>query len=111
VVFSRLAATAGGNSITTLGGAVQRSYLGYPIEVCQKLPTSTGSLTGAMLLFGNLQMAATLGERRGIQVKRSDEIKFVEDQIAIKATERVDINVHDTGDATNAGPIVALLAN
>jgi hypothetical protein len=27
----------------------------------------------------------------------------------VKATERIDINVHDFGDTTNAGPIVALI--
>ncbi len=111
IVFGRLAIGAGGNTMSMLGGAIQRSYLGYPIEVSQVLPTATTTLgTSAMLLFGNLQMAASLGERRGISVKRSDEIKFVEDQIALKATERIDINVHDVGDASTAGPIVALIA-
>lgn len=112
VVFGRLAINAGGNTIQNIGGAVQRSYLGYPIEVSQVLPTATTTLgTSAMILFGNLAMAATLGERRGISVKRSDEIKFIEDQVAIKATERIDINVHDIGDASTAGPIVALMGN
>jgi HK97 family phage major capsid protein len=110
VVFSRLAINAGGNTIQTIAGAVQRSYLGYPIYISQVLPTSTGTINGtAMLFFGSLRLAAKLGERRGIQVRRSDEIKFVEGQIAIKATERVDINVHDFGDTTTAGPIVGLM--
>ncbi len=110
IVFGRLAIGAGGNTLSMLGGAIQRSYLGYPIEVSQVLPTATTTLgTSAMILFGNLAQAATLGERRGIAVKRSDEIKFVEDQIALKATERIDINVHDLGDASTAGPVVALM--
>lgn len=110
VIFSRLAVNAGGNTIQTVAGAVQRSYLGYPIEISQVLATTTSTINATpMLLFGNLAMAATLGERRGISVKRSDEIKFVEDQIALKATERLDINVHDLGDGTTAGPIVALV--
>jgi HK97 family phage major capsid protein len=110
VMFGRLAIGAGGNTIQTVAGAVQRSYLGYPIEIVQVLPTSTGDLSDVvMALFGNLAQAATLGERRGIAVRRSDEIKFIEDQVALKATERVDINVHDVGDATTAGPIVALI--
>jgi HK97 family phage major capsid protein len=50
-----------------------------------------------------------MGERRGITVKTSEERYFEYDQIAIQATERVDINVHDVGDATTAGPIVALI--
>lgn len=110
VLFSRLMAAAGGNNTVTLAGKITQSYLGYPVEISQVMPTSTGDLSDVvMLLFGDLRLAATLGERRGIQVKRSDEIKFVEDQIAMKATERIDINIHDIGDATTAGPIVALI--
>jgi hypothetical protein len=30
------------------------------------------------------------------------------DQIAVRGKERFDINVHDLGDDTDAGPIVAL---
>jgi HK97 family phage major capsid protein len=112
LIFSRLAVGAGGNTIQTVAGAVQRSYLGYPIEISQVLPTTTSTINNTpILLFGDLGKAATLGERRGISVKRSDELKFLEEQIAIKATERLDINVHDVGDASNAGPIVALVGN
>ena len=60
-------------------------------------------------LFGDIAMAATFGDRRGMTVARSTEYKFAEDQIAIKATERFDINIHDIGDTTNAGPVVALM--
>jgi HK97 family phage major capsid protein len=110
IIFSRLAVGAGGNTIQTVAGAVQRSYLGYPIEISQVMPTTTGDLSDVvMILFGDLAMASSMGERRGIKVARSDEIKFIEDQIAIKATERVDINVHDVGDASTPGAIVALI--
>jgi hypothetical protein len=38
--------------------------------------------------------------------------RYIEyDQIAIQATERYDINVHDIGDASAAGPIVAGVGN
>ena len=30
-------------------------------------------------------------------------------QVAVLGTERVDINVHDLGDNTNAGPLIALI--
>jgi HK97 family phage major capsid protein len=62
-----------------------------------------------MLYFGDLSLAARMGERRGIRVKTSDDRYFEYDQIGIQATERVDVNVHDVGDATTAGPIVALI--
>lgn len=110
LVFSRLAVTAGANTIQSISGAFAPSFLGYPIVVSQVLPTTTGDLSNVvMLLFGDLRMAATLGDRRGISVKTTTERYFAEDQIGIKATERFDINVHDLGDNTDSGPIVALI--
>jgi predicted phage gp36 major capsid-like protein len=92
------------------GGKPSRSYLGYPVVIDQTLPTALTDLSDvAMLFFGDLSKAVTMGERRGIMVKTSEERYFEYDQIAIQATERVDINVHDIGDATTAGPIVALI--
>jgi HK97 family phage major capsid protein len=111
MVFQRLIAAAGGNSIGDLtGGKPTRSYLGYPVMIDQTLPTSLGDLSDvAMLFFGDLSKAVTMGERRGIMVKTSEERYFEYDQIAIQATERVDINVHDIGDTSTAGPIIGLI--
>ena len=43
-------------------------------------------------------------------IKTSDSAlnAFEQDEIAIKGTQRVDINCHSVGDATNAGAIVML---
>lgn len=110
-VFQRLIAAAGGNSMDMLtGGRPRRVYLGYEVVIDQTLPTITTSQTGAaMLFFGDLSLAARMGERRGITVKTSGERYFEYDQIGIQATERMDINVHDLGSTTAAGPIVALV--
>jgi HK97 family phage major capsid protein len=62
-------------------------------------------------MFGDLSLAATLGDRRQITVGLSQDRYFVEDQIGIKATQRYDINVHDLGDTSDAGPLVALYGN
>lgn len=110
LVFDALAAAAGGNTITTLAGKIEPTFLGYPVVVSQSMPTTTGDLSNlVMLLFGDLRQCATLGDRRQITVAMSTDRYFVEDQIAIKATERLDINAHDLGDNTDAGPIVALI--
>lgn len=107
-VFERLVAAAGGNSISTLDGAVQYRYLGFPIIISQKLPT-TASVTGTVtMFFGDLAKAAAMGERRGVTIRRLDERFADTDQIGILGTERFDINVHDMGDTSNAGPLVAL---
>lgn len=109
LVFSRLAASAGGNTIQSISGAYQPAYLGFPIVVSQVLPTATTTLSGSFMLgFGDLRLSSTMGERRGFTVARDNSIYFLQDQVAIKATERIDINNHDLGDATNAGPFVGL---
>jgi HK97 family phage major capsid protein len=105
--FERLIAAGGGNSIATLNGEIVYRYLGTPIVISQKLPSTTP--TGKVaILYGDMAKAAALGERRQVSIKRSDERYFDTDQIGIMGTERVDVNVHDVGDSVNAGPIVAL---
>jgi HK97 family phage major capsid protein len=110
VTFERLVAAAGGNSISTLDGEIQYRYLGFPIEIAQKMPTVTTTLNGSvMILFGDLALASAMGERRVVTIKRSDERYFESDQIGLLGTERIDINNHDLGDTTSAGPIVGLV--
>lgn len=112
LVFGNLTAAGGGNTIPTLeSGRVQRSYMGYPIEICQSMPSgaATDYTNLIMLAFGDLSMAATIGDRRNIELAVSTEYRFAEDQIAIKGTERVDIVVHDVGDTSVAGPVVGLV--
>jgi hypothetical protein len=49
-----------------------------------------------------------LGDRRQLTLALSSDYKFAEDQLAIRGTQRVDINIHDVGSSAAAGPIVAL---
>jgi HK97 family phage major capsid protein len=110
LTFQRLTAAAGGNTIQTLGQGQGFSYLGYPIVIDQTLPTATTDISDtAMLFFGDLSLSTVMGTRRALTVKTSEHFKFTNDQVAITATERVDINVHSLGDTTNAGPIIALV--
>jgi HK97 family phage major capsid protein len=112
-VFERLIGASGGVTKDQASGRTIREYNGYPVELTQAMLAPAAATTNcddvAMILFGDLAMAASMGDRRGITVARSTEYKFAEDQVAIKATERFDINVHDTGDTVTAGPIVALM--
>jgi len=56
-----------------------------------------------------------LGDRRGVTIGMSTEGTvgsdnlFEQDCSAIRGTTRFDINVHDVGTATVAGPVVALI--
>lgn len=105
--FERLIAAAGGNTTDTLNGVIDYRFLGFPIRITQKLSLSALTITGTMMFaFGDLRLAAAMGDRRQVTVRRSNERFFDADQVGMMATERADIVCHDTGTATVAGPIV-----
>lgn len=111
-VFCRLAASAGGIVMMPVNGRMTPHFMGFPVEIAQVFPQVATSLTGqTMLAFGDLSLAATLGERRGFTMKISTQRYMDNDQIGLLGTERVDIVSHSLGDATTAGPIAALLGN
>lgn len=100
---------AGGNTVDMISGATARSFLGYPVIVAQVLNGTLGSDTSKIkCYFGDLRLTTTMGERRGVALRTSDDRYFEFDQIGILATQRVDIIHHDVGDSSNAGPVVAL---
>jgi HK97 family phage major capsid protein len=70
--------------------------------------TTAQTSTTGIILFGNLSMAAVMGTRRELTIETSNQVAWTTDQIAIKGSQRFDINVHDTGSASVAGPVVAL---
>lgn len=104
----RLGASVG-QDVTDPRGPPLRYYLGFPVWCTSVLPGNT-SITGKVsILFGDLRQAATLGSRRAISVTQSERRWLELDQLAIKGSERFDINVHDLGDATNPGMIAGLV--
>src|SRR5262249_27230837 len=101
-------AKGGGNTIATLAtDPLQPRLLGFPVVIAQKLPVAAPGSGKVQFLFGDLSKAAAMGERRGVTIRRSDHRYFENDQIGLLGTERFDINCHDLGDTSNAGPIVA----
>lgn len=88
-------------------------FLGYPVEFSQVYPSATATST-VFCTLGDHSRGASFGDRRSESIAFSEhatvggENVFERDQIAIRGTERFDINVHDVGDASNAGPIVGL---
>lgn len=101
---------AGGVTAKEIQESKQKMFLGYPVQVSQVLP-KTEANSQICCLFGDLREAVTFGDRRGIVVRQTDsnDTDFEEDLISMKATERFDINVHDVGDTSEAGPIVGLI--
>jgi HK97 family phage major capsid protein len=113
-VMQRLAMAAGGNTVQNFEGGVGMSFLGYPVVISQVLQSGAPSddISGNIFAyFGDLNMASTLGDKRGVTVATDSSVYFTSDAIALKATERFDINVHERGTATAAGPLIALRAN
>jgi HK97 family phage major capsid protein len=86
-------------------------YLGIPISLTPKLPSSTSSITGqCMMLAGDFRLGAAIADRRGIVIRRSEDRYLDSDQIGVIGSERIDIVTSGMGDNTTAGPIVSLVA-
>lgn len=112
--FERLAFAAGGSTAQNMGDGMGMMFKGYPVNFVQNLPSGIDStdLSGEIFAyFGDLSMAAAMGDSRGITIASDASKYFAEDALAVRCTERFDINVHDVGDANNAGAMVGLKFN
>lgn len=113
-VMQRLAMAAGGNTTQNYESGLGRSFLGYPVVISQVLQSGTPStdISGNHFgYFGDIGMGVAFGDKRGMSIATDSSIYFESDAIALRGTERYDINCHDVGDASSAGAVVALAAN
>ncbi len=108
-VMARLQLAAGGNTVENIGGGPVLQFMGYPVTFAQTLPKTIAAST-KFAYFGDLSMAATKGNRRGVSIAADASRYFEFDQTAIRSTLRYDINIHERGTASEAGPIVQLAA-
>jgi HK97 family phage major capsid protein len=107
--MERLALAAGGvTAMEIMQGSGKPMFLGYPVEITQTLASAEAN-SQIPVLFGDLASAALFGDRRSTTVAVSEHAAFTSDQWVIRGTERLDINVHDAGTTTQAGPIVGLI--
>ena len=115
VMASLLHASGGtpGSEIASGDRSPRPLFLGYPVMFSQQYPSATAT-TQLSVTLGDHSMAARFGDRQQESFAFSDsayvnsESVFERDQIAVRGTERFDINVHDVGDASNYGPVVGL---
>lgn len=116
-VMQKLELAAGGvtaNEIATGDRRPRPMFLGYPVNFVQVMPRTEAN-SQVCALLGDLAMAATMGDRRTRTVFTDPYSLSNKDQILVRCTERVDINVHDVGNfsATASlrvpGPIVGLI--
>ena len=108
-VMARLQLALGGNSVSDLGNGPVMQFMGYPVTFAQCLPSTVGAST-KFAYFGDLSMAATKGNRRGVTIAADSSRYFEFDQTAIRSTLRYDIAVHERGTASVAGPMVSLVS-
>jgi HK97 family phage major capsid protein len=107
--MARLQLAAGGNNVSDLGNGPVMQFMGYPVTFAQCLPSTVGAST-KFAYFGDLSMTATKGNRRGVTIAADSSRYFEFDQTAIRSTLRYDINVHERGTASVAGPMVSLVS-
>lgn len=122
-VMQRLAMSAGGNRVSEIvEGARVKEFAGYPVQVAQVMPKVAAGYQVCALL-GDMRLSSSLGTRRNTTISISDVAlnSFEQDEMAVRGTERFDINNHDVGENTNtanprdavqgamAGPMVALI--
>lgn len=108
--MQRLADAAGGNTIATLMAGMQKTWMGFPVVITQSLHnlTTDAAINTVIILFGVLDLATTLGDRRVLTVKMSSDRYLEFDQVGILYTTRFDIVANDVGDASTAGAMVGL---
>jgi len=115
-VMLKIAYAGGGvTGAELLSGSMARQFLSYPVELSEVMPTSEGN-SQICCLFGDLSKAASFGDRtNGVVIDYSNSATingknlFESDMGAIRGVERFDINVHDVGTASAAGPVVGLI--
>jgi HK97 family phage major capsid protein len=90
-----------GNSIMDIQNAYgpEPTLFGIPISFVQNMPSATG-VSKTMAVLGDLSKGVAFGDRRGVSVEVSDQVKFIEDALTFKATERYAFNCFDVGNVT-----------
>lgn len=112
LMMGRLRTAAGGNTKTDMAGRVARQWDGDDIVISQAMPKGTGATDYSdvvMAIYGDLRMGVVFGDRRGMTMMTDPYSLSSYQQTKIIHSERFDIACHGVGDASEAGPIVALI--
>ena len=96
-----------GSAAEFSGGASEQRFMGYPVYFNNSMNTAPGS-DKVIALFGNLRLATHFGLRQQIAIRSSTDRYIEFDQTYVQGLCRFDIVTSDVGDASTAGPVVAL---
>ena len=109
-IFLRLAENAAGNMMGDIQeGPGSLQFMGYPVVLSQAITAPSGA-GAAYAYFGDLSLAAYLGDRRSTTIEFSNSAlnAFEQDELVVRGTQRFDVSVANVGDATNAGAMIKL---
>lgn len=84
-------------------------FLGYPVTLTNALPSSGDQTGKVMALFGDASLAGMYGIRSAFATRVSTERHIEYDQTLYVGVARADMVWHSLGDASDAGPMVALV--
>lgn len=107
-VWVRLVNALGGTPQGALFAAQPMMMYGVPVEFVNVMP-KTDADSQFICYLGDMALGAYFGNRRALSFDTDASVFFASDQVAVRGTERVAINVFGEGNTTDAGPIVGLI--
>jgi HK97 family phage major capsid protein len=99
---------SGALAMEVVDGVRRPAFLGYPVYL-NNVMRATASTDQAVCLFGDMKKSSHFALRRQVAVRASTERYIEFDQTYLQATCSYDAVTSDIGDATTAGPVVALI--
>lgn len=107
--MARLKFAGGGNTEGHLANGSVDKFLGYPVYLVESMDATLGADPSVIkCVFGNMKQAALLGRRSEFSARLYDQVYAVSDELLLQGKTRFDVKVHDAGDASNSGAVVAL---
>ena len=104
-----LALSSPGSAAEMMNGVNIQRFMGYPVMFNNSMRTAPSADKHVVALFGDMSLSTHYGLRRNVAIRASTDRYIEFDQTYFQATCAFDIVTSDVGDATNAGPVVALV--
>ena len=108
LAMQSLALSSPGSAAELMNGVNIPRFCGYPVLFNNSMRTSA-STDQVVALFGDLSLSTHYGLRRNVAIRASTDRYIEFDQTYFQATCAFDIVTSDVGDASAAGPVVALI--
>lgn len=84
-------------------------FMGKPVITANVMPADpTDADLTVDLYYGDFSRAVAIGDRMGLQLDVSDQRYWDDYSIGIRGVMRHDVQVHDVGTLTAAGPVITL---